>query len=210
MSKPVTNTATEEKNVGWLMGGNPNAIEAQEARGQRELESSTQLPSEGSNDPAWAKMGVIFGEPTRGDPLFRSATLPAGWTKKATDHSMWLKLYDEKGRERARIFYKAAFYDRKAHIRPTRRFDARSVYVEGRGLDHLQYEVTDCARQVFVTDVVFQKCETPEDWEKAREIEKVQRQACIDWVSSRFPQWEDAAAHWDDEGPVPLAETLAK
>jgi len=198
MSKTVTNTATQEQNVGWLMGGNPGAIEAQEARGQRELESSTQLPAEGSNDPAWAKMGVIFGDPTPGDPLFRSATLPAGWTKKATDHSMWLKLYDDKGRERASIFYKAAFYDRSAHISAARRFRIGRVHFRGDDRDNVQHEVTDCGVSVFSTPIVNHVCKAREDWLKSEEITKEQFAACEAWLSPKFPNWKDAAAHWDD------------
>ena len=92
-------------------------IEAQEARGQREFVESTQLPIEGSNDLAILELGIEFGEPTLGDELFCEARLPEGWAKRATEHSMWSELVDEAGKVRAKIFYKAAFYDRRAFIR---------------------------------------------------------------------------------------------
>src|SRR6185436_8068032 len=47
--------------------------------------------------------------------------------KIATDHSMYTDLVDDKGRVRASIFYKAAFYDRKADISFKRRFSIRVV-----------------------------------------------------------------------------------
>ena len=100
-----------------LTGGQDGMIERQEVRGQASFVLSTQLPIEGSDDPAFEAMGIKFGDPT--DTLFREAELPDGWKKQATDHSMWSIIVDENGVERAAIFYKAAFYDRRAHIRPT-------------------------------------------------------------------------------------------
>ena len=89
-----------------------------EAHGQSELVVSEVLPTDGSDNECWAKMGVIFGEPVKGDPIFRQATLPKGWSKKRTGHSMWSDLVDEQGKKRAAIFYKAAFYDRSSFISP--------------------------------------------------------------------------------------------
>ena len=42
--------------------------------------------------------------------------MPNGWKKQATDHSMWSELIDDKGKVRATIFYKAAFYDQRAFL----------------------------------------------------------------------------------------------
>lgn len=114
----VTNTAADEVRPEWTLGGNPGAILAQESRGQKELVNSAQLPTQCSAADR-AKLeaaGVVFGEPTKGDPLFCAATLPAGWKKVATDHSMWSDLVDETGKKRGSIFYKAAFYDRSATL----------------------------------------------------------------------------------------------
>ena len=92
-------------------------IEASEARGQRELSDGSQLPSDISGDKAeLEKDGVVFGQPSVDDPLFLDVTLPDGWKIERTDHSMWSKLIDANGRERASIFYKAAFYDRRAFM----------------------------------------------------------------------------------------------
>jgi hypothetical protein len=117
MSKTITNTSKVERNPGWLFGGNPRAIEAQEARGQQELVESEQLPvriNEGGREKLEA-LGVVF-MPCVGDDIFRSVKLPKGWKKVLTDHSMWSNLVDDKGVVRAQIFYKAAFYDRSAHM----------------------------------------------------------------------------------------------
>ena len=101
------------------MDGTPAMIEASESHGQRELVASTQLPTKCSLEDK-AKLeasGVVFGKPTAGDNLFCDATLPKGWQKRATDHSMWGELVDADGKVRATIFYKAAFYDRDAFMR---------------------------------------------------------------------------------------------
>lgn len=116
-SSKIENTSRTGVNPAWLRGGNPNAIEAQEARGQQELVESAQLPVNVRGDKsALEKAGVVFGEPCKSDPLFCFAQLPAGWSKRPTDHAMWSELVDGNGNVRATIFYKAAFYDRDAFM----------------------------------------------------------------------------------------------
>jgi hypothetical protein len=105
--------------VGLGQGGTPELsayIEHQEAAGQAQLVKSHRLPVKSDGDEAYIALGFTFGEPDRGDGIFRPATLPPGWSRKPTDHSMWSKFVDELGRERVAIFYKAAFYDRSAHM----------------------------------------------------------------------------------------------
>ncbi|MFF3928610.1 hypothetical protein [Streptomyces hirsutus] len=105
-----------------LATGDTNAIiESQERAGQAQLVHSDQLPTEiqaycGSTAELEA-LGFSFGEPTDRDPLFRPATLPEGWKREASDHDMWSYLVDELGRRRVAVFYKAAFYDRRAFMR---------------------------------------------------------------------------------------------
>jgi hypothetical protein len=100
-----------------VFGGSSRAIDAMEAEGQRQLVASCDLPTKGSEDPEFLRLGFTFGEPHAHDPLFRPATLPKGWRKQGTDHSMHVKIVDELGRERVGVFYKAAFYDRRADMR---------------------------------------------------------------------------------------------
>jgi len=104
--------------VGESMGrrGLSGAIEAQEKSGQRQLVASELLPAKHGDDAPWLALGFTFGDPAPGDPLFVHATLPEGWEKRATDHSMGSVIVDTLGRERVSIFYKAAFYDRSAHM----------------------------------------------------------------------------------------------
>ena len=99
----------------------PGGIEAMEKRGQAEIVASEVLPVRclGCTDEEFTALGFTFGDVVAGDPLFRAATLPTGWKRAPTDHDMWSKIVDERGLRRVAIFYKAAFYDRAAHMRIT-------------------------------------------------------------------------------------------
>lgn len=107
--------------LGLLMGGASRGIEAMEADGQRQFVDSCQIPTAMRNcdDASLTALGFVLGPVTPDDPMFREATLPKGWRKLPTDHSMWSKIVDETGTERFEVFYKAAFYDRSAFIRPS-------------------------------------------------------------------------------------------
>lgn len=113
--KKVTNTTNADPMLTLaevVFGG---GIESQEARGQQELVNAEVLPAQGDWE-ALEAIGIKKGRSVDDDPLFVEATLPEGWKKKATEHSMWSMVVDETGKERASIFYKAAFYDRAAFI----------------------------------------------------------------------------------------------
>lgn len=134
MNKNRIKNTSKNPTPEWLMGGNPNAILSQERQGQTEVVKSCQLPlkrrvsdKEYSAITEYAKMGIIVTGWGKVDELFGTFILPQGWKKVATDHSMYTHLLDEKGRIRASIFYKAAFYDRKADISFERRFSIRIV-----------------------------------------------------------------------------------
>ena len=97
----------------------PDAIEASEAAGQRELaKAATRLPIESNaivpRERVSELTGIIFGEPF--DDLFVNVTLPNGWRIVPTEHAMWSDLLNDSGEKVAAIFYKAAFYDRSARI----------------------------------------------------------------------------------------------
>ena len=130
----IENTSERDDKVhfyGMVAMGSENYIEGMEAAGQRQLVNSTDLPTKGSDDPEFLRLGFTFGEPYPHDPLFRPATLPDGWRKQAKDYAMGSAVVDELGRERVSVFYKAAFYDRRA--------DMHLVTVFGYVM-HLEYE----------------------------------------------------------------------
>jgi len=101
--------------LGMVDEGSSNYIEGMEAAGQKQVVSAAVMPTDGPWDKLEA-LGFVRGEPVAGDPIFVNCQLPPGWTKQATDHSMWSKVHDDRGIERVAVFYKAAFYDRSAHF----------------------------------------------------------------------------------------------
>lgn len=120
MTKNITNTEERVRTnpaLGMLMAL-PGGIEASERRGQEELVANDEfLPFDKQGGAAaFEALGFSFGALKEGDSLFQHATLPVGWTRKATDHAMWSDIVDERGLRRVGIFYKAAFYDRAAHM----------------------------------------------------------------------------------------------
>ncbi len=99
-------------------GGTSTAIERQERQAQSQLVNSTVIPSEinsGSEDDLIA-LGFKLGDKVDGDPLFRHAELPDGWKREGSDHAMWSYIVDTRGRRRCSLFFKGAFYDRRAFI----------------------------------------------------------------------------------------------
>ena len=102
---------------GLATGSATEFVTAQEKAGQRQLVSSASLPTDTHRtDAEFEALGFVFGDPDPSDPMFRPTTLPAGWSKRGSDHDMWSYVVDEHGRDRVSVFYKAAWYDRAAHM----------------------------------------------------------------------------------------------
>jgi hypothetical protein len=112
----VENTTQRDPAVhvlGILSDGQTGYIEGMEAAGQRQVVNSDVLPAQAPWG-ALELLGFVKGDPVPGDDLFVRCTLPDGWSKAGTSHSMHSNVLDERGVERVGVFYKAAFYDRKA------------------------------------------------------------------------------------------------
>jgi hypothetical protein len=111
-----------------LAGAGTGAIERQEAQGQREIVASEVLPADCLHPgmkPLLERLGFVLGEKVKGDDLFAHATLPPGWRREGSSHAMWSYILDDQGRKRVAIFYKAAFYDRRASTTFVGRFEVR-------------------------------------------------------------------------------------
>jgi hypothetical protein len=135
--------------AGALVEGTSAYITGMEADGQRQIVQSDVLPRDCKDDDALLALGFTFGEAT--DDLFREATLPAGWSRKASDHDMWSYIVDERGIERVGLFYKAAFYDRSAHMSLTDVGSSFAVsFVYGQGPDATPWDLlTETERASF-------------------------------------------------------------
>ncbi len=116
----IENTSRRDPYLHLLgaLGDAGSYIEDQERDGQKQLVNSDRLPTEISHGTQadFEALGFVFGDVDPDDPLFRQVTLPDGWVRRGSDHAMWSYIDDERGRERVAIFYKAAFYDRRASM----------------------------------------------------------------------------------------------
>jgi hypothetical protein len=151
----IQNTSADRElnALGLLALGNDAFITGQEAAGQRQLVNSASLPTDtNGTDDEFVKLGFTFGDPNPADPMFRPATLPEGWRKEGSDHSMWSYVVDQLGRRRVAVFYKAAFYDRSANMRVEALGSyARTLAYDG---DLPVYDDTWCTRQAFAEQVM--------------------------------------------------------
>lgn len=172
----------------FLTATMPGGIERQEAEEQEKLVASQQIPKEirGATREQLAAIGFVFGADV--DELFVECKLPPGWTKRATSHAMHSDLLDEKGRKRAKIFYKGAFYDRRADMSMSIRYTVSS-YETGSNAEHNRVVVMDSDTVVFEAG----------EW-KLRDFASCDRleAACKAWRDERYPNWKDPFAYWND------------
>jgi hypothetical protein len=119
MKKKVTNT--EGRDGALTLGldalfGGAGAIERQEARGARELQSSEQLPVNGLDEARCEELGIVIKGPSEGDPLFVDVVFPEGAEIKLNPDDPRGSELIVGGEVVATMFYKAAAYDRYARI----------------------------------------------------------------------------------------------
>ncbi len=176
-------------------GDDPQKIEDQEAEGQKEFVKSTTLPTKiaGEDEKLMKSWGFVFGEEVEGDPLFRYVTMPKGWTRASTDHNMHSDVLDDKGRKRAGVFYKAAFYDRRASLALARRYRYTYDYEHLEATGEYVGVVFDCGNIVYRTESLPSKTPDGEDhWEN---YDKCQALAKA-WLEGQYPDWNDPGAYW--------------
>lgn len=197
----------------FMVAMTPGGIEAQEAQGQRDLVNSERLPKEINNHrfrgkdakEVYALAGIeVLGEH---DNIFLNVKLPTGWKLEPTDHSMWSKLLDEKGRERAAIFFKAAFYDYNAHFSFTPRFRATvepedacktDVSYEERDKMKIYGRVYDGGAVVFQTEGREPIASSRDTWQAKDAQEKELRAAAENWLKeSGYPEFGDPLKYWE-------------
>lgn len=176
-------------------------IERQEREGQEKLRTAEHLPRRVMSDGGW-DVGLRFGfkvdllHPV--DKLFVPGTLPPGWKKIPTDHALHTRIVDETGRERATIFYKAAFYDRDAWIsfRPRYRMEQEflSKAPDAWRTGPFAAKVMDGDRILFRTAVV--EVPTSDRENHGCYADRVKDEAW-NWLQRTFPFHGDILAYWD-------------
>jgi hypothetical protein len=174
----------------FLVASTPGGIEAQEKAGQTTLVNSTLMPKEmRPSREDYEILGFVFGE--EADEIFVNATLPTGWTRAATDHSMHSDILDVHGRRRVGIFYKAAFYDRRADAHLVPRFRVEQAYPEGKidGDAMISTIITDGGVEIHRIG----ETKYIGGWEERYQLEK-QAEA---WLNSNRPGWRDPVNSWN-------------
>jgi len=218
--------------IAYDMMGVPSdqAIYDAEARGQAEMVKSESLPvaTNFCTDADLEAMGIQLGKPFEEDPIFRPAVLPDGWVRRPTDHSMWSEVVDSRGRVRLNIFYKAAFYDRSAHVGAEKRFNVLnggSFRSRQPGYDRERdggfgniphdrdYVVCDFGQgevpiEVFrvevpdAPDTPRTREDPPErqaEWDAFWVAESAAQKTAEAWLDEHYPDWRKPAAYWDEE-----------
>lgn len=202
-----------------VSGTSEGSVEDAEARGQQDLVNSFDLPIDmGGADrkEVETKTGIIFADDI--NDMFVRVVLPDEWAKVATDHSMWSMLVDEKGRVRASIFYKAAFYGRSAHMHFEPFWRVDSQFIDHRGVN--RYRSNDINPDFDETRGEFELCAVKNvdgetfcdqlpvrrtSFGESNEIRRASyaesgraRQACVAWLDENKPDWKDPFAYWKD------------
>ena len=179
-----------------LAGGSDRAIRDQEASGQLSFVGSDTLPTKISAEDKeiLVKVGVQFLGSVDGDPIFQNVVLPNGWEKKATGHDMWSDLLDNKGRKRAGIFYKAAFYDRSAHLSLNTRFRIQRDYDRQNAEGVAVTRVMDGDTSIYETKP---RKLPPREAEGYYGVCDESDQEARIWLQNNFPQYKNPSAYWE-------------
>ena len=192
----INNTEVKQH---WLFGALPGSIEAQEKEGQRQLAASNQLPKKGNCNykeveakPIYEAMGIKVLGDSAGDPLFVDVELPEGWKIQPTGHDMWSYLLDQNGHKRAGIFYKAAFYDRRADVTFEPRYVAKQEYFEKEANGNTSTRIVHVwdnkeSKSLYQTEK-HGYSDSEKHWEAAKQ-----------WLQEHFPEHSDPLAYWDKE-----------
>lgn len=204
MEKNVTGRATvlDDRTTfigaALALGGTGKAIELQEALGAKDVQCSDRFPLDrrGISDDQLTAIGCVLGPKI--DDLFQSITLPPGWKKDATGHDMWTYIVDEKGRKRFSIFYKAAIYDRSAHMDANRRFVITQDYTKGKKTRRNHIVITDAEKIIKRFDGKLVQARHQDKTDRAFYVEQdaLNRKA-QEWLCANYPDYEDWTAYWN-------------
>ncbi len=209
LTPAALSAAMKGDNFNFAVAITPGGIEAQEAAGQKVLVQSDTLPIKGLlSQPFYGgpkdfakelhKLGLIVGDAV--DDLFVRVQLPNGWKKEAGGGSYWSYLLDTKGHKRASIFYKAAFYDRSAHMDWLSPLVCTAVTAEGKDqYDTKEYPATFYGvvfkedAEIFRTEPVIVK-----DNQVAYDITSRLREEARAWMITNYPDHQNQFAYWSD------------
>lgn len=173
-----------------IMSGEKDVLEKMEYEGQSTAVNNTMLAIDMKPEKeVWEKLGFSFSE-ISGDDVLCKAKLPTGWCLNSTEHPMWNNIVDNKGNVRASMFYKAAFYDRSAHMNLETRYRLDRDYIDE---DTVEVYFGNKNEKLFVAG----KYSYSEDdaYEKSEKC----YQLAEDFANKNYPDWKNPLAYWDDD-----------
>lgn len=169
--------------------GEDNIVENIEKEGQQHVINNIMVARKmWPSKEHFEQLGFIF-EDIPGDDVLCYATLPKGWSIKATNHPMWNDIIDENGMIRTEMFYKADFYDRKAHMDLRCRYRVCSRYVDEK------HSITEI---YFGNDeeILFIAGRAPiNEYDNKEKLEELASK----FANENYPDWENVHAYWDKD-----------
>jgi len=172
----------------FVVAATPGGIEAQEAAGQAYFVQSQTLPIDCPQEQL-ETLGFVFEDAA--DDIFVNVRFPQGWHVEPTDHSMWSDLIDPRGNVRAGIFYKAAFYDRRAQMHLGKAIAVVQEY-DVKGI--IQYFVKKGDEVLFATEIVRDIEQYSDDyWVEEKRLKNIAK----DWMEKNYPDHNNVLAYWD-------------
>jgi hypothetical protein len=146
----------------------------------------------------YEKMGIEIISET--DDLFWNVKLPEGWEVKATNHSMWNEVRDNKGRKRMTFFYKAAFYDKSAFSNLQTRFQLDVTHTANPDSDYEVWKASDFQGTVKDGEVII--CQTKcipatGDYSKDDKIKDGLLEELKLFMKDHWPEYKSVHAYWD-------------
>lgn len=146
----------------------------------------------------YKRMGIRILEDY--DDLFYSVELPEGWKLEPTSHTLWSQLRDDKGRERALVFYKAAFYDREAFTRFKTRYTTEVDHCAPHSLNYEEWAASDYVGVVKDGDtVIFSTDKVPavDNYQESSAIKCRLWKELEQYMAEHYPEYDDINAYWD-------------
>ena len=177
--------------------GEENVIEHMEAEGQRKAVRNCYVAKR--MDPKmeeWEKLGFSFTQ-IPGDDMLCEAVLPEGWELKPTDHSMWTDIVDNNGHKRGSMFYKAAFYDRDAHMYLSPRYGVRTTYLNDEENTTEIYFGSDDEILYIAGRVSFPKDLSRKERLERYDLQDEFREDALKFGEENYPDFRDVHAYWD-------------
>ena len=182
-----------------IMSGEKNIVEHMESEGQQYAVSNTMMAKRmRPSIEEWENLGFRFTD-IPGDSVLCEATMPEGWSMRATSHSMWNEIIDENGMKRGSMFYKAAFYDRSAHMMLEHRYGVCTIYVDEEQTTREVY-FGDSNEKLFVAGQVYMSGEESREEAKAKyeELDRLEDLA-RKYGDENYPDWRNVHAYWDND-----------